>query len=116
VKFSLLENSKTTYDIFPASLDIMTHIIYKISNLKKNLYLLIGPNYKIPINKKNETNIVIKTNPDFAIDFGIGLENKLKYFIFAPELRYSFGLLNVNKSPSLQTLKFNNFSLIFNFK
>ena len=116
VKFLFSDNSNTTYYIFPASIDIMAHMIYKMANSNKKLYFLIVPNYKIPINKKNESKIVFNTNPDFAIDFGIGIDHKLKYFIFAPELRYSFGLLNVNKNPSLHTLKFNNISLFFNFK
>ena len=32
VNFSLPDNSKTTYNIFPVSFDFMTHMIYKMGN------------------------------------------------------------------------------------
>ncbi|MCK4662211.1 MAG: PorT family protein [Bacteroidales bacterium] len=114
VDFENIDNS--TYEIFPISLDFMIHFVYKIGNSNNIPYLLIGPKLKLPIEKKSTSSTEFKINPDFAIDFGIGLENKTKYFIFAPELRYSFGLLNVNQNPTLQTLNFHNISLILNFK
>ena len=49
-------------------------------------------------------------------DFGIGFENRIRRFVFAPELRYSLGLLNISENPSLQGLHFNKISLVFNFK
>jgi len=53
---------------------------------------------------------------DFAIDFGIGFESSVKRFVFAPEIRFSYGLLNINENPVFQTLRYNNLSLILNFK
>ena len=90
-------------------------MVYRVGNSKMSPYFFTGPCFKIPLYKKTNLSSDFKTNPDFAIDFGIGLENKFKNFIFAPELRYSFGLLNINKNPNLQTLNFNNISLIFKF-
>ena len=116
VIFSNTDNSETTYDIFPTSLDIMTHLVYKIGDSKMIPYFLIGPNLKCPISKKSDSTSDFKTNPDFAIDFGIGFENKTKHFIFAPELRYSLGLLNVNENPALQILNYHNISLVLSLK
>ncbi len=109
-------NDNSTYEIFPISLNLMTHFVYKIGNSKVVPYFFAGPNLKMPISKKPESSSGFYTNSDFAIDFGIGLENRTKYFIFAPELKYSFGLLNINQNPTLQTLNFHNISLILNFK
>lgn len=112
----VFSNDNSTYEIFPISLNFMTHFVYKIGNSKVVPYFFAGPNFKIPISKKPESSSEFYTNSDFAIDFGIGLENRTKYFIFAPELKYSFGLLNINQNPTLQTLNFHNISLILNFK
>ena len=114
VEFS--NNNNSTYEIFPISLNFMTHFVYKIGNSKVVPYFFAGPNLKIPISKKPESSSEFYTNSDFAIDFGIGLENRTKYFIFAPELKYSFGLLNINQNPTLQTVNFHSISLILNFK
>jgi|APLow6443716910_1056828.scaffolds.fasta_scaffold145701_1 hypothetical protein len=116
VEFSNGENSVSSYDIFPVCLDFMTHMLYKIGNGKITPYLLAGPNFKLPLSNKPKTSSDFKTNSDFAIDFGIGFENRTRYFIYAPELRYSFGLLNINENPSLQSLNYNKISLILNFK
>ncbi len=105
-----------TYEIFPVSLNFMAHFAYKIRNSKIVPYFFAGPNFKIPISKKPDSSSEFYTEPDFAIDFGIGLENRIKHFIFAPELKYSLGLLNINQYPGLKTLNFHNISLILNFK
>lgn len=116
VEFVNSDNSNYTYEIFPISLNLMTHFTYKIGNGKVVPYFFAGPNLKIPISKRPDSSSEFYTNSDFGIDFGIGLENKTKYFIFAPELKYSFGLLNINQNPTLQTLNSHNISLILNFK
>lgn len=106
----------STYEIFPISLDFMTHFVFKFGNSKVIPYFLVGPNFKLPVAKKSTSSTDFGTNPDFAIDFGIGLEKRTKYYIFAPELRYSLGLLNINQNPTLQTLNFHNISLVLYFK
>lgn len=116
VEFVNGDNSNYSYEIFPISLNLMTHFAYKVGNSKVVAYFFAGPNLKIPISKKPESSSEFYTNSDFAIDFGFGLENRTKYFIFAPELKYSFGLLNINQNPTLKNLNFHNVSLILNFK
>ena len=115
VNFNNLDGSQTEYEIMPISLDLMAHFIFKKNNEKLSPYFFFGPNVKIPVSKKNDNTTAYSTNYDFAIDFGIGLDNSFPHFNFSPELRYSFGLLNVNQNPSLQSLNFHNISLVFNF-
>jgi hypothetical protein len=110
------DNSLSTYKVFPISIDIMTHFVYKIGYGKAIPYLLAVPNFRLPLKNKPKSSSEFKNKPDFAIDFGIGLENKLKCLLFAPEIRYSLGLLNVNQNPTFQTLKYHNVSLVLNFK
>ena len=116
VETSNNDNSISTYKVFPLSVDIMTHFVYKIGDGKTIPYLLSGPNFRLPLKNKAKSSTAFKNNPDFAIDFGIGFENSLKHFIFAPEIRYSLGLLNVNENPTFQTLNYHNISLALNFK
>ncbi|MCX6256850.1 MAG: outer membrane beta-barrel protein [Bacteroidia bacterium] len=113
VEFSNTDNSVTTYKIFQVSEEFITHLMYKINDGKINPYILIGPDFRSSLKKSGSG---YTTNPDLAIDLGIGFENLNPYCIFAPELRYSYGLLNINKEPSMRSLYFHNISLILNFK
>lgn len=110
------DNSISTYKVFPNSLDIMTHFVYKLGERKTIPYILAGPNFRLPLKNKSKSSAEFTNKADLAIDFGIGLENRLKHFIFAPEIRYSMGLLNVNANPTFQTLNYHNISLMLNFK
>ena len=115
VNFNNIDGSQTEYEIMPISLDFMAHFIFKKKNEKISPYFFFGPNVKIPVSKKNDNSTTFSTNSDFAIDFGIGIDKPFTNFNFSPELRYSFGLLNVNQHPSIQSLYFHNISLVFNF-
>lgn len=97
-------------------MNLITHFAYKIGKGKVVPYFFAGPNLKIPISKRPYSASEYYTNSDFAIDVGIGLENIAKYFSFAPELKYSMGLLNINQNPALQNLNFHYISLLLNFK
>jgi hypothetical protein len=110
------DNSKSTYKVLKFSLDLMTHFIFKINHEKSSPYILLGPMYRQPISFRFKQSDSFKTKPDLAIDFGIGYEKINEYFVFAPELRYSYGLLNVNRNPMLQSLNFNTLTLVLNFK
>lgn len=115
VKFSGITGFHGEYEVMPISLGFMTHFIFKKNNAKLSPYFFFGPNVKIPVFEKNNNSTTFSTNPDFAIDLGIGFDRPFSRFNFSPEIRYSFGLLNVNQHPSLQTLNFHNVSLLFNF-
>lgn len=116
VDFAHNEGDIGRYEVFPAAVNVMVHFAYKTGKGKVLPYFFAGPNYRIPVSLKNKETTSFNTNPDFAVDFGFGLENRLQHFIFAPELKYSFGFLNVNQSPLLQNLSFHTISLVLNFK
>ena len=115
VNFNNIDGSQSSYEVLPISLDFMAHVIFKKNGEKLNPYFFFGPNVKIPISKKNDNTTTYSTSSDFAIDFGIGIDKPFTHFKFSPELRYSFGLMNVNQHPLIQSLNFHNISLVFNF-
>lgn len=116
VKFDYIDNPEYTYQVFPVTFNIMTHFAYKIGNGRFKPYIFTGPNLKLPISKKPNSTSKFYTGADFAVDIGIGIENKIKNIFFSPEIKYSYGLLNINMNPVLQNLHFHNISLLFNFK
>lgn len=111
-----VDNSKSTYEIFPISLELMTHFVYLIGEKSSKPYLLLGPNFRLPLENKSKTSTTFKNKSDLALDFGIGLQNSLKHFVFSPEIRYSFGFMNINANPFFQEITYHNLSLVFNFK
>jgi hypothetical protein len=111
----------STYEVYPINVDIMFHVNHKLGNSKYKTYLLAGPNIRLPIRNKEAGLYRINptsygNNPDLAIDLGFGCEKLQKYYCFAPEFRYSIGLLNVNRDPALDHVYFHNVTLVFNFK
>jgi len=72
--------------------------------------------------KENFANELAFSNQDVAVEYGVGLELFYPYFKFAPELRFSNGLINrysANQSPfslSTQSLRSNTITLYFNFE
>lgn len=104
-----------SYEVFPISLEIMPHFVFKKEGNKLNPYFLVGPNIKIPLQRKINDPTVYSTSFDFAIDVGIGFEKPLDYFNLGAELRYSYGLMNVNQYPVFRSLYFHNVALVFSF-
>lgn len=67
-------------------------------------YILIGPNYRIPVQSENLPERMYGSNPDLALDLGIGFEKKCGDVTFSPEIRYTYGFRDINKSPFIQSL------------
>lgn len=103
------------YAIMPIELGISTYLIFRKPTGKMKPYLFVGPTFKAPLTEQTTTSDEFGTNPDLSIDFGIGLENVFEHFSFAPEFRYSYGLLHVNQNPTLRSLRLHQVSLVFNF-
>jgi Outer membrane protein beta-barrel domain len=77
------------------------------SERRKNtrMYLVGGVKFGIETNVKNNSSAnygrLITKSSDLCIEYGIGLEQYFQFFKFAPELRFSHGLINLfepNKS------------------
>ena len=103
------------YEIYPVVLDFAPHITYKLMDKKNAPYLLLGPSFKIPLNGSNGVKYATHRS-SLALDFGFGLDKKLTYFNFAPELRYSIGLMNLSGINVVKQLYFHNVTLVMNFK
>lgn len=111
------DNTKTTYEVFKTSIELMTHLVYKFGARKTLPYIVLGPHFRLPLKKKHtSSSSTFQNNADIAIDLGLGIENKLKNFDMAPEIRYTFGLSNVNQNPTIKKLNYHNISLLLNFK
>jgi hypothetical protein len=93
----------------------MVPVLVKMPREKHKPYFFVGPKVKIPLTKQNTASTIYSGNTDLAIDFGIGLDNVFSQFNFSPELRYSYGLLNVNKNPTFRSIYSHSFSLVFKF-
>lgn len=115
VNFVNPDGSLSVYSIMPISLDFMVHFIFKKKTGNLRPYLYFGPDFKIPVKKKSSNPLTYSSNSDLAIDFGIGLDKAFTEFHFAPEIRYSFGLFDVNQNPAIPSLTFHNVSVILNF-
>jgi len=109
------DGSITSYQEMPFSLDIMAHFNVFKSDNDLNPYFFVGPNLKIPIEDKDAITTLPATKTNFAIDFGVGLNKTFTNFEFTPELRYSYGIVDVTRQSLLPSLYHHNISLVFNF-
>ena len=105
-----------TYNIVPVTIELPTHFQYKFKAEKSSPYVLFGVCYKLAfIDEKNPPLEMTKTT-DVALDLGIGFNRIFPSFNFAPELRYSYGLMNLSSVDAISNLKMHSVSLLFNFK
>jgi len=104
------------YQILPLSLDFMAHLHYKFSNKKISPYILLGPNFKKTIAGNDNDDRAWSSKSNFSIDIGIGIEKYFKYLIGAPELVYSYGLVDINSNSNFEAINHHTLSLAFNFK
>jgi hypothetical protein len=115
--FDIAENHNT-YNIMSTSMSYGLHINIKTSSLKDSPYFIFGGQYKIPLYSKNEksNSTYYKNNSTGLIDLGFGFNKQFKVLNLMPEIVYSFGLSNINGSPLLTSLFYNQFTLVLNFK
>jgi hypothetical protein len=107
------DNLKKTNKVLPISLEFLPYMLFRYAKSLMKPYLVLGPAIKYPLSK---TGSDYGTKTDIAFDIGVGLESKMRFFIFGFEVRYSFGLLNVNDFPDHASMKFHNVSLLLFFK
>lgn len=116
-KINIGTDAEQTYKIMPINVEVAAHFSAKMKKSGFQPYCYAGPGYKIPIAKIEDSSTTFySTKNDLAIDFGIGMDRSLSRFDIAPELRYSFGLLDVNSNPLLKSVNHHNISLIIHFK
>lgn len=117
-KAKVFDTEKTSsYSVFPATVDLMCHVYFNLTQGINSWYLVAGPGYRVPLQgEKFITANRFKNHPDVFLDFGFGLKHKYNLFKFSPELRYSLGLANVNSNATIPAFSFNKISLMFYFK
>lgn len=100
------DEEKITYEtpISPVILQFSAHGVARIPIANVCPYLLCGPNLRIPVESENIPQRVYGSKPDIAIDLGIGIEKKCGSVIFAPEIRYTRGFSDIDKSPYIGSL------------
>jgi hypothetical protein len=87
----------------PSFLDFPLHFKYRSDRLNNaRPYLVGGVNFRYDMSAKRrgkydaETDEFVKFLPgDLYLEFGFGIDNYLKYFKFAPELKVAVGMLNI---------------------
>jgi hypothetical protein len=94
------QNAESVFVEFPLLLK------YKSERRKNNrMYMIAGLKAGIEAGakKKEKRKSDLRTNNfDLAIEYGFGLDNYFKYFKFAPELRFSHGIINLlNRDPNI---------------
>ncbi|WP_420150417.1 outer membrane beta-barrel protein [Spirosoma sp.] len=91
---SKTETRESTWLDFP--------MLLKYKSERRNnsrMYLVAGGTFSIQTNvrkKENQGQSRLSTgNMDFAVEYGVGFEQFFEFFKFAPELRFSHGLVNL---------------------
>ncbi len=85
----------------PSFLDFPLHLKYRSHRMNNHRpYLVAGLNFRHDMSAKkkydSESNGYLKFKPsDLYIEIGFGVDNYLKYFKFAPEIKLAIGLLNI---------------------
>jgi len=102
--------------------EISNFLVFKRAGNKLNPYFLAGLTHKYNFAADDNFAKIITEPIDYSFDFGIGLDFLAKFFIFSPELVYSYGLMNLNDiqsndySQSLKSINIHNIALTFYFK
>ena len=102
------------YEVAPITINTMFHARFNKEKSVGFQYFFVGPNVMIPLTS-NQLSSSFDTKTNLAFDLGIGWNQPTKHFNFLPELKYSMGLVNINKNPAIQSLKLHTISLVLNF-
>ena len=99
--------------VSPTNLELLGHLKFKLRKGSLSPYVIVGPNFRIPLQGVNRDNL-IPTKENVALDIGVGLDVPIFKYRISPELRYSFGLMNINRNSTVSDMKYHNVSLVLN--
>ncbi len=109
-------NYQSSYDVFPVALEGAIKARYYPVQGTKKPYLTAGLLYMYPL-EKTYVSSHFDNAATFAIDLGIGIKNRFfGKFNVSPEIRYSFGLSNVNLNPGFKELNYNRIAVVIGFQ
>ncbi|MEP0713079.1 porin family protein [Algoriphagus sp.] len=104
-------------------------LLFKYRSVRFNntrMYWLGGASYQFRTKGQDEANVddIVMTGQDVSLEAGMGFEIYFKYFKFAPEIRFSHGMMNAyqaeNTRPELQgaieSIKRKSITIYLNFQ
>ena len=104
-------------------------LLFKYRSVRFNntrMYWLGGASYQFRTKGQDEANVddIVMTGQDVSLEAGMGFELYFKYFKFAPEIRFSHGLMNAyqaeNTIPELRdaisSIKRKSITVYLNFQ
>lgn len=109
-------NEELTYGLMPITAELRGHFVFNSSRSKLAPYVFFGPNLRVPLNNRFDGMEEFSNKTSLALDFGVGLEKALSNMSIAPELRYSYGLTDVNDKSRFDQAFMHTVSLLVNFK
>ena len=117
-KVRVTDADNITYEtpIMPVNMQFMAHAQVGIPIGKWKPYLLLGPNFRLPIKSEDLPAQNYGSKNDFAADLGLGVEYRFKDVIVAPEVRYSYGFSDINKNPFLNPIYHHQLCFMVTFK
>lgn len=110
------QGNENQFKVMPIRLDFMMYAIFRDQKQKLQPYFFFGPSIKTPLDKNQAGVKQYSLVTDVGVDLGIGLNKVLPHFQFAPELKYSFGLMNLTRSEGVNKMNLHMLSLVFNIK
>jgi hypothetical protein len=105
------------YKIYPQNIDVRLQANYALGKKTNRPYIFVGPSLMIPLLDRTKSTLMYSSgNTNASIDIGLGFDKDFEIFHFLPEIRYSYGLINVNATPVLRSLFVHRLTLTLNFK
>ena len=102
------------YHLRNNTIEIKPHFTFRTPKEEYESYLIIGPNIRIAVPNEN-TSTEYACGSDVALDIGVGGFKAFRFFGLSPELRYTYGFMNINKHPLLTNVKYHSVSLVLGF-
>jgi hypothetical protein len=106
---------QSDYVVMPKSINIVPMLRIELELGKRDPYVLVGANFKFPYDNKNTSPSTFGVEYNQALEIGFGYQKRVLFYDFAPEIRYSYGLKNINQNPLLTGLYQHQLAIVFNF-
>jgi len=108
------DNSHYTYQTLVTA-GAAALVKYRIVKCPVNPYLVLGAQYELPIVTAAMNGADQMVRPNVSLDLGIGMKRAFPNFVFAPEIRYAYGLTNIGAVPGIPETRRQTVSVILSF-
>ncbi|MBL4709808.1 MAG: PorT family protein [Flavobacteriales bacterium] len=108
---------ESEFKLSDVAMETKPHFTIELGKAASKIYILLGASYSLAIGDEEDDDMSYPSDFFFSVDVGIGYNKETPFFLFAPELRYSYNLTNINKNPDLKSdVKLHSLTLLFSFK